>query len=152
LDAVREGAFARTTDGMNGKTYPYLDLVALATVGGALLDPRPAFVFAADGSRVLWANGAGVAFFGEAGVSALLDRRFSTQNPLRAQTARLARLLALDTSRLEILRIGQGVSFTSLPAACRRLNLADGSSAAFAVGVSGGTTEQDIAIVEAALR
>ena len=59
---------------MNGKTYAYLDIAAVPPVGEALLDPRPAFVFRSDGSGLLWANAAGVAFFGETGMSALLER------------------------------------------------------------------------------
>ena len=39
---------------MDGKTYPYLDMAALPEVGETLLDPRPAFVFAADGTRLLF--------------------------------------------------------------------------------------------------
>ncbi len=126
---------------MNGKTYPYLDLVALAPVGAILLDPRPAWVFSGDGTRILWANAAGVAQFDERHMAALLDRRFSGLNPLKAQIARLARVLPSAADRLEILRIGQGVAFATLTAACRRLNLADGTSAVFAVAAAGATSE-----------
>ena len=126
---------------MNGKTYPYLDLVALAPVGAALLDSRPALVFSGDGTRMLWANASGVVLFGERHMSGLLDRRLSGLNPLKAQIARLSRLLPSDASRLEILRIGQGVTFTTVAAACRRLNLSDGSSVVFAVAAAGGNGE-----------
>jgi PAS domain S-box-containing protein len=126
---------------MNGKTYPYLDLVALAPVGATLLDPRPALVFSGDGARILWANAAGVALFDERHMADLLDRRLSGLNPLKAQIARLARLLPSEASRLEILRIGQGVTFTALAAACRRLNLADRTSAVFVVAAAGTSTE-----------
>ncbi len=126
---------------MNGKTYPYLDLVALAPVGATLLDPRPALVFSGDGARILWANAAGVALFDERHMADLLDRQLSGLNPLKAQIARLARLLPSEASRLEILRIGQGVTFTALTAACRRLNLADRTSAVFVVAATGTSTE-----------
>ena len=126
---------------MNGKTYPYLELAALPPVGAALLDPAPAFVFSGDGTRILWANAAGVAFFGETRMGALLDRQLSSLNPLKAQLARLARLLPSETTRLEILRVGLGVSLTTLPAACRRLNLAGGATAVFARAVAGGGAE-----------
>ena len=126
---------------MNGKTYPYLDLVALAPVGAALLDPRPALVFGGDGTRILWANAAGVALFDERHMAGLLDRRLSGLNPLKTQIVRLARLLPSETTRLEILRIGQGVTFTTLAAACRRLNLSDRTSAVLAVAAAGSSTE-----------
>ena len=133
---------------MNGKTYPFLDLVALAPVGATLLDPRPALVFSGDGTRILWANAAGVALFDERNMAGLLDRRLSALNPLKAQIARLARLLPSETSRLEILRIGQGVTFTTLAAACRRLNLADRTSAVFAVGAVGTRAESIVTRAE----
>ena len=126
---------------MNGKTYPYLDLVAFAPIGAVLLAPVPAFVFSGDGTRVLWANAAGAAFFGERRMGDLLDRRLSGLNPLKAQVARLARLLPTETMRLEMLRVGQGVTFTTMPAACRRINLADRTSAVLAVAAAGGSSE-----------
>ncbi len=126
---------------MNGKTYPYLELAALGPVGSALLDPSPAFVFSGDGTRILWANAAGAAFFGERRMGDLLELELSGLNPLKAQVAKLARMLPTETSRLEILRIGKGVSLATLPAACRRLNLKGGSSAVFAIGAGGGPTE-----------
>ena len=126
---------------MNGKTYPYLDLVALAPVGAALLESAPAFVFSGDGARILWANAAGVAFFGERRMGDVLEHRLSPLNPLKAQIAKLARLLPTETSRLEILRVGQGVTFAMMAAACRRLNLPDRTSAVLAIAVATSTAE-----------
>jgi PAS domain S-box-containing protein len=121
---------------MDGKTYPYLELAALPAVGEALLDPRPAFVFAADGVRILFANAAGAAFFGEARMGDLLAHRIGDLNPLKAQIARLARQLPTETARLEMLRVGNGVALATLPAACRRLNLADGGRAVLVIGAT----------------
>ena len=135
------GVLGTDGDRMNGKTYPYLDLVALTPVGDVLLDPRPAYVFSADGTRLLFANSAGAAFFDEPRIGDLLKRRFSNLNPIRAQAARLARLLPTENARVEILRIGQGVSLATLPAACRRLNLADDTPAVLAIAAVGGTSE-----------
>ena len=119
---------------MNGKTYPYLDLAALAAGRrDAARSTRPAFVFSADGTRLLFANAAGTAFFDERRMGDLLKRRFSDLNPIKTQVARLARVLPTETARLEILRVGQGVSLTTLPAACRRLNLANGERAVLAM-------------------
>jgi hypothetical protein len=118
---------------MNGKTYPYLELAALAPVGATLLDARPAFVFRGDGTGILWANAAGAAFFRE-GMGALLHRRFTASSPFVRQLARLARLLPADHPRLEILRFSLGIRLDALPVACRRLNLANGATAVLAVG------------------
>ncbi|HVY19326.1 MAG TPA: PAS domain-containing sensor histidine kinase [Bauldia sp.] len=127
---------------MDGKTTSYLGMVAVAAVGETLLDPRPAFVFAADGSHVLYANVAGAALLGASAIGDALSVTFSDLNPLKAQVARLARVLPTDAARLEMLRFGQGVRVTTLTAACRRLNLDDGSRAVLAIaaaGAAGGT-------------
>ncbi|KAB2866685.1 MAG: hypothetical protein F9K43_15450, partial [Bauldia sp.] len=126
---------------MNGKTYAYLDIAVQPAVGAVLLDPRPAFTFRGDGSGVLWANAAGVDFLGEAGMSALLGRRFSPSSPLARQLARLAKQLPGDHDRLEMLRFNLGVRQVVLPAACRRLALPGGGHAVLAVGSGGGARE-----------
>ena len=126
---------------MNGKTYAYLDLAALPTVGAVLLDPRPAFVFRGDGSGVLWANAAGVAFFGEPAMGALLERRFSPSNPVTQSLARLAKSLPADDGRLEILRFNFGVRQATLPSLCRRLDLGSGARGMLAVGAGNAPRE-----------
>jgi PAS domain S-box-containing protein len=138
---------------MDGRTYPYLRLASSPAVGGLLLDARPAFVISGDGARILWANAAGAAFFGEAAMGDLLARRFSDLNPIKAQAARLGRLLPSETERLEILRFGQGVGLAMLPAACRRLNLAGAERAVLAVAAArapdGSTTARAERLVDA---
>ena len=122
---------------MDGKTTSYLDITALPAVGETLLDARAAVVFAADGTHLLYANAAGATLIDARGMGDALKVRFSNLNPLTAQMARLSRLLPSDTARMEMLRFGQGVSVTTLAAACRRLNLADGSRAVLAVAMAG---------------
>jgi len=126
---------------MNGKTYAYLDLAALPAVGAVLLGPRPAFVFRGDGSGVLWANAAGVAFFGEPAMGALLERRFSPSNPTAQSLARLAKSLPIDEGRLEILRFNFGVRQATLPSLCRRLDLGSGARGVLAVGAGDASRE-----------
>jgi len=118
---------------MNRRTHAYLDLTALPAVGAALLDPRPAWVFRGDGTAILWANAAGVGFFGEESMGALLERPISGSNPIVNQLARLARVLPSAAPRMEILRFARGFTITALPTACRRINLGEGTSAVLAV-------------------
>ncbi|HEY5082131.1 MAG TPA: ATP-binding protein [Bauldia sp.] len=126
---------------MDGTFYPFLDLAALPLVGAMLLEPRAAFVFSADGARLLFANAAALPVFGEANIGELLDRQFSDLNPIKAQAARLARLVPTETARIEMLRFGQGVGLATLPAACRRLNLTDDTRAVLAIAANGGGSE-----------
>ena len=118
---------------MNRRTHAYLDLTALPAVGAALLDPRPAWVFRSDGGAILWANAAGVGFFGEESMGVLLERPTGGSNPIVNQLARLARVLPTAVPRMEILRFARGYTITALPTACRRINLGDGTSAVLAV-------------------
>jgi signal transduction histidine kinase/PAS domain-containing protein len=96
-----------------------------------LRDPRlaalassawPAWVWAADGSRMLWANAVGAALFGAADVRDCAQRRFDGKNPTAAQIIRLAATLpSSGPLRLERLR-GFGASFgRALTCACSRL-------------------------------
>ncbi|HWJ75404.1 MAG TPA: ATP-binding protein [Kaistia sp.] len=114
---------------MNGRDYAFLDLAALPAVGSALLAPRPTLLFQADGRRILFANAAGAAFFGERRMEALLDRTFSVALPATDQIARAARSLAPGASRLERIRFAGSAGFSSVAAECVRLTLPGGEPA-----------------------
>jgi PAS domain S-box-containing protein len=109
-----------------------------ATLLGYLRDPRiaphaigaaPAWLFAADGSRVLWANAAGAAAFGEISPKALGDRVFDPSHPVAREVSRLAATLPVaGTMQLSRLRgFGGGVGRLLL-CACSRLTVADGDT------------------------
>src|SRR5437660_11857304 len=103
-----------------------------------LRDPRlashavsaaPAWLWAADGTRVLWANAAGAAVLGAANPHALAERRMSATHPLASQVVRLAGTLPHgDASRLERLR-GIGALGRTVVCACSRFALANGMPA-----------------------
>jgi PAS domain S-box-containing protein len=65
----------------------------------------PAWLWTADGKRILWANAAGARLFGAANAAALAEKTFGPADRHRRQVARLAgRLLAGGTVRLERLQ------------------------------------------------
>ena len=90
----------------------------------------PAWLWSADGSRILWTNAVGAAIFGAQSTSACTARRFDTKQPAASEIIRLARTLSsTGQARLERLR-GFGASFGgALTCACSRVLLADGSTA-----------------------
>ncbi|MCA6123039.1 PAS domain S-box protein [Bradyrhizobium sp. WSM 1704] len=103
----------------------------------ALGDPRlaehatsalPAWLWSADGARILWANPVGAQVFGAANGSELAKRGFGPADPHRRQVARLGRVLAANGAiRLERLR-GFGAAAGMLATCgCARLDLPDGS-------------------------
>jgi len=89
----------------------------------------PAWLWSADGSRILWANAVGAAIFAAAGARDYAARRFDPRQPPAAEIARLAVTLPpAGQARLERLR-GFGVSFGgALTCVCSRLTLADGAA------------------------
>jgi PAS domain S-box-containing protein len=95
-----------------------------------LVSAVPALVWAADGSRVLWANAAGAVLLGAATPAALLGRRFTATDPLAAMVPRLATNLPRSAgARLERLRGLGGPLGRPLACACSRLTLDDGAPA-----------------------
>lgn len=91
---------------------------------------RPAWLWSADGSRILWANAAGAASFGAADTATCLQRQFGVKDPVAAQIVRLAATLpAAPQDRLERLR-GFAPGFgRALICACSRVAIGDGKSA-----------------------
>ena len=87
----------------------------------------PAWLWSADGRRVLWANAAGVHVFGATSAAALAERNFGPADHHRRQIARLAgRLLASGAIRLERLR-GFGAAPGMLATCgCSRFDFPDG--------------------------
>src|ERR1700741_133894 len=92
-----------------------------------LRDPRlanhavsaaPAWLWAADGTRVLGGNGAGAAVLGAPNLHARAERRMPPTHPLAAQVVRLAGPLPHgEPSRLERLR-GIGALGRTVVCAC----------------------------------
>jgi PAS domain S-box-containing protein len=83
----------------------------------------PAWLWAADASRVIWANATGAAVLGAASPAGLAEKIFQPDEPVAADVARVAATLpASGAPRLERLR---GIG-SNLVCTCSRLSLADG--------------------------
>ena len=97
----------------------------LAAYAGSRL---PAWLWTADGTRILWANAAGARLFGASGAAALADKTFGPADRHRRQVARLAgRLLAGGAIRLERLQ-GFGAAIGGLSTCgCSRFDFPNGS-------------------------
>jgi PAS domain S-box-containing protein len=116
--------------------------------------PLAAWLWSADGKRVLWANPVGACLFGASSGARLSSKLFGPADPHRRQVAQLAhRLLPNGAVRLERLR-GFGAMLNALvTCACARLEFADGSegvliAAAEPVGQSMPLTERLQRLVE----
>jgi hypothetical protein len=123
-------------------------------LAGHATSPLPAWLWSADGTRVLWANPAGALVFGAASSARLAHKIFSPADPHRRQVAQLAhRLLPNGAVRQERLR-GFGAMLGMLvTCACARLEFSDGSegiliAAAEGVGCTMSLTERLQRLVE----
>ncbi|MCT4655967.1 MAG: ATP-binding protein [Cohaesibacter sp.] len=103
---------------------PFLTLTAHPSIGAVLLDPRPAWVWNHEGNRIIWSNAAGLAFFNETSMDALLDRTFGDVHPARRHLARLALNSRPNTPLLDRLRFFLGVKAVTTTCLCKRLEVA----------------------------
>ncbi|MGB6509487.1 MAG: PAS domain-containing protein [Xanthobacteraceae bacterium] len=89
----------------------------------------PAWLWSADGSQIVWANGVGAAIFGSATVETGTQRHLGVGDARAGQIARLAPTLSTaGQERLERLR-GFGAAFgRALTCACSRIVLSDGNA------------------------
>jgi signal transduction histidine kinase len=88
----------------------------------------PAWLWSADGSRILWANAVGAAIFGAATASACAKRRFHATELPAAQAIRLAATLPSGgQERLERLRGFGATMGRPLTCTCSRLVAEDGA-------------------------
>ncbi|MGN6748228.1 MAG: histidine kinase dimerization/phospho-acceptor domain-containing protein [Xanthobacteraceae bacterium] len=95
---------------------------------------RPAWLWSADGSRILWANAVGAAIFGAETSSACAKRRFSVSELPAAQVLRLAATLPSGGhERLERLRGFGGNLGRALTCNCSRIVGTDGRGAVLIV-------------------
>ena len=106
---------------MNGSEFQFAGLNDPQLAAHAL-SPAPAWLWSADGARILWANPVGAAIFEAASPAAARDLRFDAKHPAAQQIARLAGTLPADGGwRLERLR-GFGASLGgALVCLCARI-------------------------------
>ena len=100
-----------------------LSFSALPEVGALLLASDPAWIFARDGSRILWANPAGAARFGSARFAELRQKAWAPAHPLRRQIDSLVRSMPEKgtLARLHLVEAARAVPLAcSLPPDTRR--------------------------------
>ncbi|WP_153770768.1 ATP-binding protein [Labrenzia sp. CE80] len=118
---------------MDNQLQTFMELSAAPELAGLCEDPRAAWVWSADGSRILWANAAGAAFFSVQNVSGFSRLSGLTRSPARPHIARIATSGSTDRMSIDRLRFYRGLRVMLLTCQCRRLTLADGHDAALIV-------------------
>ena len=88
--------------------------------------PEPAWLWDAERCRIVWANRAGLAFWGERTLIDLIERRFDANAPALRRIAELGRDLGHDEERHERFVFHPRAGERWLTAACSTLPLGDG--------------------------
>jgi PAS domain S-box-containing protein len=94
---------------MSGGADLFRVLSQTENLGALVADSRPSLVVDRTGSRLLWANAAGAAFFGVTSVEKLTDLRFATSSPFARRIATLDEMLVSGQDRIERLPLQRGM-------------------------------------------
>ncbi|WP_181699529.1 ATP-binding protein [Chthonobacter albigriseus] len=108
---------------MAGLEETFFAVGADATVSALVDDVRPAFVFDRSGTRLLWANAAGILSLG-ADIASLLARHFPSSSPLARRISVVAGQLSAGQSRTDRITLPRGL--VPSPVLCRVTRIAVG--------------------------
>ena len=108
---------------MDHQTRTFLDLTGMTDLVELVADRRAAWLWSADGGRVLWANAAGAAFFSADSVSALANLNSLERSPARPHIARIAASGFEDRFSIDRLRFYRGLRVMLLTCQCKKVVL-----------------------------
>ncbi|SHL41586.1 ATP-binding protein [Roseibium suaedae] len=131
---------------MDNQLQTFMELSALPVLAELAGDRRAAWVWSADGSRILWANAAGAAFFSVREASSLARLDGLARSPARPHIARIATSGSIEKPSIDRLRFYRGLRVLLLTCQCQRLQLEDGHDAALVI-----CADKGLALAEAAL-
>ena len=121
---------------MSGGADMFKVLSQTENVMALIADTRPSLVVDRTGSQLLWANGAGAAFFGVATIDKLTALRFSAASPFARRIAALDDTLVSGQDRIERLPLQRGL--LPRPTVCKASRVvADGVKAILLTIVDG---------------
>jgi PAS domain S-box-containing protein len=129
---------------MDEQTQSFLELTAKNDLVQLVADTRAAWLWSADGARILWANTAGAAFFAAQSVQDLSRLSALERSPARPHIARIADSGSTEKFSIDRLRFYRGLRVMLLTCQCKRLVLETGEAAALIVcGDKGLVTTKD---------
>ncbi|MET1413847.1 ATP-binding protein [Roseibium sp. HPY-6] len=118
---------------MDNQTQSFLELSAMKDLVQIAADKRAAWLWSADGAKILWSNAAGAAFFSAQSVSELAALTALERSPARPHIARIAQSGLTDRFSIDRLRFYRGLRVMLLTCQCKRVELPDGGTAALIV-------------------
>ena len=97
-------------------------------VSKALFNENPAWLWAPEGDRLLWANEAGCRFFGTKSMSDLLSRSFRRISPASIEINRLGKSKNFNKTISRKMKFLRGMKAVSVKAELTHLQLSDGTT------------------------
>ena len=129
---------------MDRQTQSFMDLSAIKDLAELVADTRAAWLWSADGAKVLWANAAGAAFFSAKSISTLAGLTSLERSPARPHIARIATSGMNDRFTIERLRFYRGLRVMLLTCQCKKIELdGDDTAALIICGDKGLSTDTD---------
>ncbi|TYC51511.1 PAS domain-containing protein [Rhodobacterales bacterium] len=118
---------------MDEHIQSFLELSAKDDLVQLVADKRAAWLWSADGARILWANAAGAAFFSAGTLSALSGLASLERSPARPHISRIAETGLTDKFSIDRLRFYRGLRVMLLTCQCKRVELDSGEAAALII-------------------
>jgi hypothetical protein len=118
---------------LDNQLQTFIELSTLPMLADLADDQRPAWVWSADGARILWANAAGAAFFNVRDAAGLARLSGLERSPARPHIARIATSGPSDRMSIDRLRFYRGLRVMLLTCQCQRLALPSGHDAALII-------------------
>ena len=118
---------------MDNQLKTFIELSTLPAMAELANDKHAAWIWSADGARILWANAAGAAFFSVRDISGFSRLSSLARSPARPHIARIATSGAANRMSIERLRFYRGLRVLLLTCQSQRLILPNGHDAALIV-------------------
>ena len=113
---------------MNNPTKTFGIALTNHKVSKALFNENPAWLWAPEGDRLLWANEAGCRFFGTKSMSDLLSRSFRRISPASIEINRLGKSKNFNKTISRKMKFLRGMKAVSVKAELTHLELSNGST------------------------
>ena len=128
--------------GMEESLGRYVAILGRDDMAEHVFGDKPAWLFAADGEAILWANAAGLAFLDIRGLAALSRYRLPSSSPVARRLQQLTSRSG-GASGLERFRFFVGMRARMAACQCQSVALDDGSTGILAIAVDAGSSSKD---------
>ncbi|WP_244300801.1 ATP-binding protein [Roseibium hamelinense] len=128
---------------MNSELKTFMELSQKPVLTQFIDDKRAAWLWSADGARILWANAAGAQFFSVGHAKDLSGLTTLQRSPARPHIARIAESGPTEKMSIDRLRFYRGLRVMLLTCQCQRVLIEGGEDAALIISTDKGLSLLD---------